>query len=387
MKKVIYSTIDGLMSSLTSFMLMAITTRSTSQDSSQSSFLLVSLFALVGFQRSTFGFRALVRLPTGSALHRNLVQIIFFDFVFFFFAVYLVGNLFLGLSLSIIQVLIICTIFSLQDHFRFTFASRSRFRTLLCYDAIPLIAVLTLFSTGVTGAEALKFWTCANLLSLAIGLLNIKSWKVPAIPELRDTSESNLFERIPIEGFVGIIISYLVIYVSHYVDDALGISLIFMCISSYSIVNIFASSSILWIVPYFGKAQKEVFNFRMFFLVFSGMLLVNVCCYLIYNHSVLGVLLYGPNFEYVKSISLYFALSSTFLAFFAFTGHYIKAIGHVKLVNQLKIIQLLISTVLFLSSLYFGSLKAIAFAELITAVIMFFLGALAIRRSRFRIIK
>lgn len=379
--KATYSTVDGLISSLTSFLLVAITTRNVGQESSAYSFLLISLFVVIGFQRSTFGFRSLVNNFAGRAFLRNVGALLTINFFLFFFGVYLAGLYIFDFHFSLWQILVICTLCSLQDYLRFTIASSLRYRILIVYDFIPLFIVLLLFFSNESGIRALFFWSLANLISIVFGVISSKPW-VHAIelePEGSQGQEAFL-SRYPLDGLIGPLITYLVVYVSHRTDPTLGVTLIFICISSYSVVNVFANASILWLVPT-QRIQSKKSNFqKYFFCIFTGMLVFNLACYMIYTQGNVGVYIYGLNFEYVKSLSPYFALSSTFLAFITFLSNFLKARNQVQSANKTKLIQALISAILFVVAMKIGGLTSIALAELITAAIVCVLVSIEARR-------
>jgi hypothetical protein len=380
-ERAIYSTVDGLMSSLTSFLLVAITTRNISDESSESSFMLMTLFIFLGLQRSTLGFRTLLTIPSGSEFIKRIAILIASIFVYFYFAVYIIGNYIFDFSLSIWQVLLVCTLSCLQDYMRFTFASCLRYKLLIVYDAIPLLTVLFLFVFGTTGSVALQCWTISNVFSLFLGLWNEKFRKlIIENAEIKNESKK-ILDRYPLDGLIGLMITYLVIYVSHAADSKLGITLILMCISSYSVVNIFASSSLLWIIPFLRTKQKKYNYAKMFTVVFGAMISVNLSFFILYTIGNIGPLLYGSNFDYARGIMFYFALSSTFLAYFAFIGHYLKGRDRIKLVNQTRYLQVVLSIILFSFALKFRTLEAVAMAELVTSALICSISVLVVAKS------
>jgi hypothetical protein len=376
-KPAIYSTVNGLMSSSTSFLLVALMTRGIGQDSRESIFMLMSLFILLGLQRSTLGFRTIVSIPEENDFFRRIGMLIFIDFVYIYFAIYLMGNHILSFSLSLWTILAICITSSLQDYMRFIIAAHLKYRVLIVCDIIPLFSVLLLFVSGLTGLVALYFWAISNLASLIVGLMNSKSWKpVNKMANIRNR-ERKFIDRFPVEGFTGMIITNIVIYVCHAVDPDLGITLVFMCISSYSVVNIFGNSAMFWVVPFFSLKRVEERQVRIFFKVFLGMILSNITFFLLFTQGNLGNFLYGSKFNYVMNLSLYFALSSAFLAFFTFLGHYLKARDQIRLVNQLRIVQVLISVVFFTCALRIGTIEAVGIAELVMSILACLLAVLA----------
>ncbi|CAB4570643.1 MAG: hypothetical protein F2557_03235 [Actinobacteria bacterium] len=379
--KAAYSTVDGLISSLTSFLLVAITTRNIGQESSSFSFLLISLFVIIGFQRSTFGFQSLVNHFVRGAFLRNVGALLTLNFLLFFFGVYLAGLYIFDFNYSLWQVIVICSLCSVQDYLRYTIASSLRYRILIVYDLIPLFIVLLLFFSNQSGIRALFFWSLANLISIGFGVFSLKPWLHSIELESESSRGRDVFlARYPLDGVIGPLITYLVVYVSHRTDPTLGVTLIFICISSYSVVNVFATSSILWLVPT-QRIQSKKPHFQTYFLgIFTGMLIFNLACYMIYTQGNVGVYIYGLNFEYVRSLSPYFAISSTFLAFITFLSNFLKARNQVQSANKIKIIQALISAILFAVAMKIGGLTAIAIAELVTAAIVCVLVSIEARR-------
>jgi hypothetical protein len=241
--------------------------------------------------------------------------------------------------------------------------------------------VLFLFVSGTTGSVALQYWTISNAFSLFLGLWNEKFRKQIIEMTENKNERKKILDRYPLDGLIGLIITYLVIYVSHAADPKLGITLILMCISSYSVVNIFASSSLLWIVPFLRTKQKENDYVKLFIVVFGAMFSVNAAFFIFYTVGDFGNLLYGSNFDNARSIIFYFALSSTFLAFFAFIGHYLKGRDRIKLVNQMRFLQVVLSIILFSFALKFRTLEAVAMAELVTSALVCSLSVLAVAKS------
>jgi hypothetical protein len=343
--------------------------------------MLMTLFIFLGLQRSTVGFRTLLSNPGGSELTKQIGILIASIFLYFYFAVYIVGNYIFDFSLLIGHVLLVCTLSCLQDYMRFTFASCLRYKLLIVYDAIPLLMVLFLFVSGTTGSVALQYWSISNAFSLFLGLWNkIFRKQIIEMTEIKN-ERKKILDRYPLDGLIGMLITYLVIYVSHAADPKLGITLILMCISSYSVVNIFASSSLLWIVPFLRTKQKENDYVKLFIVVFGAMFSVNAAFFIFYTVGNFGTLLYGSNFDNARSIMFYFALSSTFLAFFAFIGHYLKGGDRIKLVNQMRFLQVILSIILFSFALKFGTLEAVAMAELVTSALVCSLSVLAVAKS------
>ena len=137
----------------------------------------------------------------------------------------------------------------------------------------------------------------------------------------------------------------------------------------------------LWIVPLFRTKQEENDSAKMFFVVFSAMISVNAAFFFFYTIGNFGSLLYGSNFDYVSNIMIYFAFSSTFLAFFSFIGHYFKAKDQIKLVNQIRFLQVILSIVFFSIALKFRTLEAVAMAELFTSALVCSSSVLAVAKG------
>jgi hypothetical protein len=241
--------------------------------------------------------------------------------------------------------------------------------------------VLLLFISNESGIRALFYWSLANLISIIFGVFSSKPWMhtIELEPEGYQGQDAFL-ARYPLDGLIGPLITYLVVYVSHRTDPTLGVTLIFICISSYSVVNVFANSSILWLVPTQRIHSKKPYFQKYFLGIFIGMLIFNLACYIIYTQGNIGVYIYGLNFEYVRSLGLYFAISSTFLAFISFLLNFLKARNQVQTANRIRIIQALISVILFVVAMKIGGLTAIALAELFTAAIVCVLVSIEVRR-------